>query len=430
MSPSVYVLIITLKFVIIAIGRNKRIWQERKRKELAIAENKKQKEIDLISYSKHLETDEDIQLLTKNSPQEFKLNTYIVRDGLRISYESIISIGCPRNSNKIFLLKVDKSCVLFIEAIDLDNNIVEYITIVEKLDFWSWQLTENKYIDYDEKYKYNEQMLLFNEVLTFFVSDNIDYIFIKLRLTYPYQVDKNTLNIKINLGGATLKKEYVTELNRLFRNYDHLNGLIVTPDYNFFNTNTFQQADLYEFFDECLDDENFSYLRYTEDSCKMFSTPSKNLYGIVLFDKDGDRPRGTFCVFNIDGDISPKLIFKYKVDEYGMNHVFSENGKKIAYIYNWHFGEIELVLRSLNTDEFENETRLTVYFSKESPTAEKILLTDHDHIIIVFRERFEVYSADSEKRICYIKRDIGTTYELANNTLFYLHNHRLKLYKF
>ncbi len=404
--------------------------QERKRKELTISENNKQKEIDLISYPKQFDTDDVLLPLTEDSLQESKPNTYLFRDGLRISYESIISIGCPKNSNKIFLLKVDKSCVLFIESIDLDKNIVEYIKIDEKVNFWKWQLTKNKYVDYDEKYKNNQQMLLFNEVLTFFVSDNTDYIFLKLGLAYPYHVESNTLNIKINLEGATLKKEYVTELMGLFRNYDHLNELVVIPDYYFFNTNTFRQVDLYEFFDECLDDENFSYLLYTEDSCTMFSTPSKNLYGIVIFDRDGDGPRGTFCVFEIDGDISPRLIFKYKVDEYGMNHVFSENGKKIAYIYRWHFGEIELVLRSLNAKNFGNETRLTVYFSKESPTAQEILLTDQDHIIIVFPDRFEIYNVNERTRIANFWRDSGAPYKLSNGRLFFIQDLRLKIHEF
>lgn len=43
--------------------------------------------------------------------------------------------------------------------------------------------------------------------------------------------------------------------------------------------------------------------------------------------------------------------------------------------------------------------------------------------------RFEVYNTDSKKRIEHLKRDIGATYELANSTLFYLNNHRLKIHK-
>lgn len=349
------------------------------------------------------------------------------RSGFR---EHIIAIHGLINTSKVFLLKVNRFRELFIEMLDLESNITTAIFFEEKISFSEESSVKDKYVSY-KIYGSIEERLWVNEVLTFFVPEQMDYIFIKLGHCDPHQDENNTLNIQVDFQGITLKKEFVTELPGFMgsRNYDRLNGLVVIPDFHFFSTETFKQVDLYGFFDKCLDDEDFSYLLHMENTCSMFATRSKNLYGIILFDRDGDSPRGTFCVFQINEDINPKLIFKHKVDEYGMNHVFSENGEKIAYIYNWNFGEIEVVLRVLNANEFEKEKRLTVYFSKQSQTAQKILLTDHDHIILVFPERFELYSVDSEKIICHIKRDVGTTYELANSTLFYLHNQQLKTYR-
>lgn len=67
----IFVLIIALIFIIITDGRVEQIWAERKRKKLAISETQKQKELDLISYPKHLQSDEEIRLYIQKNYRSF-----------------------------------------------------------------------------------------------------------------------------------------------------------------------------------------------------------------------------------------------------------------------------------------------------------------------------------------------------------------------
>lgn len=351
-----------------------------------------------------------------------------LRNSLGIFYQKIIAIWCLRTKHKVFLLMANPFDELFIEILDLRSNCRNVIAIKDKIHLTGSYLERNL-ADY-QTISSSEEILWIDEVLAFFVPETMDYVFMKLRRSYPNHKENNTLNIQIDLEGNTLRKEYVTEPEGSFRNYDRLNGLVVIPDYNFFNTETFLKIDLYNFFDEYLDDEDFSYIRYTEDRCSSFATPAKNLYAIVIFDKDGEEPRGTFCVFEINGDINPKLIFKAKADEWGSKHVFSEDGKKIAYVARlWEKDGIEIDIRTLTAEDFNNEIKFTIQLSIDHRNVEKIFLTNHNDIILVFPKSFEIYNAFETKRKIHLKRDQRTTYDFSNNILFYLHKRRLKIYK-
>lgn len=67
----IFVLIIALIFIIITDGRVKQIWAERKSKKLAVSDTQKKKELDQISYPKHLRTDEEIQLYIQKNYRSF-----------------------------------------------------------------------------------------------------------------------------------------------------------------------------------------------------------------------------------------------------------------------------------------------------------------------------------------------------------------------
>ena len=347
---------------------------------------------------------------------------------LEAFYGKIIAIRHLRTNNKVFLLKANSSNELFIEILDFESDARTAILIKEKISLTDNYLSRNT-IDYKTSTS-SERIVWIDRAIAFFVPETMDYIFIKLVRSYPHHTENNTLNIQIDIEGNTLRKEYISIPEVKFKNYDFLNSLVVIPDYNFFNTETFFQKDLYPFFDEYLDEEDFSYIRYTENRCSSFASPAKNLYAIVIFDKDGQSPRGTFCVFEINGDINPKLIFKSKVDDWGSYHVFSEDGKKIAYITSlWEKEGIEINIRTLSEKKFNSEVVFKIQLSIEQRNIEKIFLTHRDEIILVFPESFEMYNIAYIKRKIHLKRDLNTPYELANNVLLYVHKQRLKIYK-
>jgi|GEM_PF-4791236 len=347
---------------------------------------------------------------------------------LEAFYGNIIAIRYLSPNNKVFLLKANSSNELFIEILDLESDASIAFLIKEKISLTGNYLTTN--IINHKTSTSSERILWIDRAIVFFVPETMDYIFMKLVRSYPHHKENNTLNIKIDLEGNTLRKEYISIPEVNLKNYDCLNSLVVIPDYNFFNTETFLQKDLYPFFDEYLDEEDFSYIRYTEERCSSFASSTKNLYAIVIFDKDGQSPRGTFCVFEINGDINPKLIFKSKVDDWGSYHVFSEDGKKIAYITNlWEKEGIEINIRTLSEKKFNNEVGFKIQLSIEQRNIEKIFLTHRDEIILVFPERFEMYNAAYIKRKIHLKRDLKTSYEFANNVLLYVHKQQLKIYK-
>ncbi|TPG37522.1 hypothetical protein [Flavobacterium pectinovorum] len=352
-----------------------------------------------------------------------ELRTYDLTKGIEVSYENILKMHFVPNSNKLVLLKVNSSWGLFVEIVDFDSFLTTIITLDNKLRIYYREFEHNSFVDYS---KCLDDSIVFSlkHIFEFYFSDDLEFIYLRARLNNSAE---QVCHFKIDLEGKIVNEKIENSSYDSVYAYSHLKKYLINDNFVFLDLDNFTEHDLVDFFDKTFENDNFLYLGFNDGRYSIFTLPDKNLFGLIFFDKDDNYPRGSFNIFKINDIKKPELIFSFRIDEFGDHHTFNPSGNKIAYCKYLDFDEIEIKIRELYQNEFENAIEFNIPYSKEDSSPEEIILSDANFIIIVFNNRFEVYNIYTQEQMAVYNRDIRTLYCFGENKLFYIYLNKLKM---
>ncbi|RKR05370.1 hypothetical protein C8C83_4717 [Flavobacterium sp. 90] len=352
-----------------------------------------------------------------------ELVTYNLTEDIEVSYENILKMHFIPNSNKLALLKVNSSWRLFVEIIDFNSSLKAKITLDNKLRFYYREFEHNTFVNYSKDLSHLGKYSL-THIFEFYLSEDLEFIYLKARFK---KTKEEVCHFKIDFEGKVVLEKIEDESHNPLDDYCFLKKYLVSDNFIFLDLEDFSEHDLADFFDTVFYKDDFLFLRFNGDEYPIFSLPDKNLLGLVFFDRDGNYPRGSFNVFRINDIKKPVLLFSYKIDDFGSNHIFNSSGNKILYYYYIDLCEIKIKIRELSKNDFENAIEFTLSFSKEDSAPHELFFSDANLILLVFYDRIEVYNIHTLERISIYNRDIGTSYCFDKNKLFYIYLNKLKM---
>lgn len=352
-----------------------------------------------------------------------ELVTYDLTKGIEVSYENILKMHFIQNSNKLVLLKVNASWELFVEIIDFNSYLKTIIILEYKFSIYDHKFKQNNFVDYS-KYLNQTKVFSLSHIYEFYFSDDLEFIYLKARLKNSTD---EICHFKIDLEGKLINKKTENGSHDPWDNYALLKKYHVSDNFIFLDLDDFVEYDLGDFFNETFEKNDFFYLWINDGSYSIFTLPDENLFGLIFFDKDGNSPRGSFNIFKINDIKKPKLIFSYRIDEFGDHHTFNPSGNRMAYCKYLDIGEIEIKIRELYQNEFENAIEFNISYPKEDSSPEEVFLSDANLILVVFYDRIEAYDIYTFEQITVYNRDIRTLYCFGENKLFYIYLSKLKM---
>ncbi|GEN74389.1 hypothetical protein [Chryseobacterium hagamense] len=224
---------------------------------------------------------------------------------------------------QIILIKEKQDSEVFIEILDVENNIRKEVLLDEKIYLTPYERIEFHAIDQESFY-----------------------------------LSINSWHFKINSDGKTvLKKQLDNEPDYL--NHKHiLKNYIFREDLTLIDLEDFKEYDLTIFFDENFDEYDFTYF-YFEDRYGLYSSSDNNILTITLYCKDRENPNVLHCVLKINSFDNIDILLADKIDQLGCYYIISENLHELA--YETYFPEDEnLYIREISKENFKRSKSFVI----------------------------------------------------------------------
>lgn len=299
----------------------------------------------------------------------------------------IIKIDYISEKQQIVLLKVKQNSELFIEILDIENNIRKEILLDEKIYVRPYASVEFHAIDEESFY-----------------------------------LGFDSWHFKINSDGKiVLKKQLDNKLGYL-NNTHILKNYIFREDLTLIDLKDFKEYSLIKFFTESFREYEFIYFYY-EDRYELFSSSDSNIITITLYCKDRDNPKFLHCVLKINSFDNINILLADKIDQLGCYYILSENLHELA--YETYFPEDEnLYIREISKENFKNPKSFTI-----DKLAELIFFDDHQFILF-YDEKIEFRERHQNNLLKSIAIDQESSYKLTKNILFYIKDTKLNYIEF
>lgn len=326
----------------------------------------------------------------------------------------ILSIEYLEKSQKIVLLKVKENLELFIDIIDIKNNLQKEIILLKKMILDFSYINNSKYFP-EKDLNLNDGEILIS-IRHFHTINDENFI-----------LSNSKSNIKINIDGEvvylpTFENIKYGESSKLNNKY-FLKNFIFRADMTLFDIDNCIEKELDTFinenFDNIDDGQSFSYLYFTEDRYTIFTYPQKNILGFEIYDKDGDEPHFSYYILKIESLDDIKIIFVGKSNNSGHYYVLSEDTNEIAYKRQHYDDPTNILIREISDkfNDFEihkviNNEEEIVYLNKR-----KIFLKRKNEIEILDRHTGKINSVIIDK---------DSPFEIKGNFLFYVKDSKLK----
>lgn len=361
---------------------------------------------------------QDKQPLIHRQNEYAEINRKIAA-GIPKDVEKIVGMDFMENSDKAAIAKIDDDYKLFFEIIDFENNFTDTIYLEEDI----FIKPSSVYL-YDDD-QYNLPMIFHSNLddknLSFinnfkFLSKNCFYL--KIMTDNKDDGQRYNWNIKINFEGKIVEK-CIDDLNKRFDYFEE-------RDLVFFDTNTFREINLIEFFDNMFDEYNFQFNRTIGNLYSTFLSSDNKKLGFCFFFKDEEIPRCNYSIFDINNFEKPELIFSYRIDDYGNDFKFSKDNKKIIY---WRYEDdegtiISFIIRELDENIFEQPKKILIEFAKDFYMKDYELV--NDTLIIIGLEKLKLFNLETNEDFI-IQRNMHSPYCITGNNLLYLNNYKLQL---
>ncbi|MFZ4798045.1 MAG: hypothetical protein ACOYMA_11155 [Bacteroidia bacterium] len=326
----------------------------------------------------------------------------------------VLQIVYLKDSQKIVLLKCNERLELYIDILDIKNNLHSEIIFQEKMHVISASINNSRF-DSNDYYLYEFDTTL--HITHFHVIDE-EHFFLK-----ALKNGKNYLNLKINIKGEIFhlptfeNSNYGDSLNEkhIIKNF------IYREDMTLFDINDCRERNLYDFISENFDDLDkypaFTYLYFTEDRYTIFTSPDKNIIGFEIYDKDGDEPKFSYYILEIESLENIKIIFKGKIYDSGHYYTLSEDTNEFAYKRQNYDDETKIYIRELSENFHQAEIHKEII-------DEKIIYLDKKKIVLQKQNEIQVLDRRTDYQQTIII-DESSPYEIKDNFLFYIKDSKL-----
>lgn len=304
-----------------------------------------------------------------------------------ISGFRIIKIDYIPEKQQITLLKENQYSEIFIEILDIENNIIKEILLDEKIYVRPYERIEFHSIDEENFY-----------------------------------LSINSWHFKINYNGKIiLKKQLDNELGYL-NNKHVLKNYIFREDLTLIDLKDFKEYDLTNFFDDNFDEYDFTFF-YFEGRYELYSSSDNNILTITLYCKDREDPKVLHCVLRINSFENIDILLADKIDQLGCYYTLNENLHELA--YETYFTDDEnLYIREISKENFKRSQSFVI-----DKDAKLIFLNDHKFILL-YDEKIEIWERHENRLLKSIPIDHGSSYKLAKNILFCIKDKKLNYIEF
>jgi hypothetical protein len=326
----------------------------------------------------------------------------------------ILSIEYLKETQKIVLLKVKENLELFIDIIDIKNNLQKEIILLKKL-FLDFSYTNNSKYFPEKNFNLNDREVLIS-IRHFHTINDENFI-----------LSNSKSNIKINIEGEvfylpTFENIKYGEFSRL--NDKHfLKNFIFRADMTLFDIDNCIEKELYTFINDNFDNiENypsFTYLYFSEDRYTIFTYPNKNIVGFEIYDKDGDEPHFSYYILKVESLDNINIIFVGKSSNSGHYYVLSEDTNEIAY-KRQHFDDPTNILIRELSDKF-NDFEIHKVINNE----EEIVYLNKNNIFLKKQNEIEILDRHTGKTNSVII-DKDSPFEIKENFLFFVKDSKLR----
>lgn len=312
------------------------------------------------------------------------------------------------------IISIDQSCKLFLKTYNLKTNRLET----------SFPIS-NYYLRLSDANQFNDEFKHYLKCeFPYSIISNLDVIRIHEFQSlsdgnyYLKISNQNSFHIHINKEGKVIRS-LLDDISTRYHNSER--------DFVIFDTESFEELALYDFFDEMFDYDDFHYHRIMNEYVyNLFISADKKRIGIFYFCKDYDSPRGNYSFFDSSDLNNLKLIFSQRVDEPHSNHKFKINDNNTIYYFN-PYKEVFVISELVNNSLFK-KVEISDNLKEELFGYENFYLIN-DKIVEVLYDRFVIFDSISEA-IVQISREIHAPYSFNENKLVYIINGQLKIVEF
>lgn len=299
----------------------------------------------------------------------------------------IIKTDYISEKQQIVILKVKQNSELFIEILDIKNDLIKEISLNEKIYVRPYERIEFHSID-------NNNFYLGCDSWHFII--NCD-------------------------GKVVLKKQLDNELGYL-NNTHLLKNYIFREDLTLIDLKDFKEYNLTDFFDENFDEYDFTFF-YFEGRYGLYSSSDNNILTISIYCKDREDPKVLHCVLKINSFENIDILLAEKIDQLGCYYTLSENLHELA--YETYFTDDEYwYIREISEENFKRSTS----FVTDKNT--NLIFFNDENYILLYDEKIELRNRHENNLLKSIAIDHESSYKLAKNILFYIKDSKLNYIEF